>query len=200
MKDLFLRGDTSIKPFFELVPWVFLLFIPAITMRVFADEKQTNSMELLLSLPITERTIVYAKTIVLCGLLCVGFVLTAMVPLSLLMLGSTAYTEIVVSYIGALLLGTSFISLGMMFSILTDHQLIAFISSCFVFFFLLVIGSDFLSTVLPRSIIQFMAYLSPLFHFSNFVRGIIDIRSVVYFALFIVFSLYICMIHLEKRT
>lgn len=200
MKDLFLRGDTSIKPFFELVPWVFLLFIPAITMRVFADEKQTNSIELLLSLPITERNIVYAKIIVLCGVLCVGFMLTAMVPVSLIILGNRAFAEIIVSYFGSILLGASFISLGMVFSILTAHQLVAFISSSFVFFFLLVIGSDFLSTVLPRSFIQLLTYLSPLFHFSNFIRGIIDIRSVFYFVLFIILSLYICVLHLEKRT
>lgn len=199
IKDMFIRGDTSIKPFFDLVPWVLLLFVSTITMRIFAEEKQTGSIELLLTLPISERKIVLSKAIVLWLVILLGFLLTLSVPVTLITLGNKAYLEILVAYIGSLLLGFSFVSMGMIFSLLTSHQLVAFILSFVFLFCTTLLGSSFLSTIFPNSISQLVTYISPIYHYDNFVRGIIDIRSVIYFTLSIIFSLYICAINLERR-
>lgn len=199
IKDLFLKGDSSMRPFFEIIPWLVLIFIPAVSMRVFSEEKRLNTIETIFTLPIYESGVVLAKYFALFVFSLITLVLTFSIPISLGNLGKIVLPEIVVSYIGVLFLSSAFIALSMYFSSTTKNQIVAFLLSVVSLFLLMMVGSDFLSTVVPSIIQQWLTFISPIYHFENFLKGVVDIRSVGYFLSFTVTFLFLTIINLEKR-
>ena len=199
IKDLFLRGDSTMRPFFDSLPWLFLFFIPALSMRIFSEEKRLNTIETLISLPIKESTIVISKLYSLAIFLVVTMSLTFSIPITLTFISRIYIPEVIVGYFGSLLLGFSFISLGIYFSSLTKNQIISYLLSTIICFFLLIIGSDFFVGIFPRIIQEILSYLSPTYHFNNFIKGIVDLRSVVYFLSFIFLFTFLTVINLKKR-
>lgn len=200
IKDIFLVGSASMRPFFYLLPWIFMVFIPALTMRIFSDEKKNNTMEVLLTLPISETQIVLAKFLALLSLVFFGLILTFSLPLSLSLITKIYLPEIIVGYLGQLFLAVSFISISMFFSNQTKNQIVAFLVSVIIIFLLLVMSSDFLATVLPKFLQDNLVNLTPIYHEQNFTKGIIDLRSVFYFASFSLVFLFMTIIDLEKRN
>lgn len=200
VKDIFIVGSASMKPFFNFLPWLLLVFIPALSMRIFADEKKSNTIETLLTLPISETEIVIAKFFALTILTIISLLLTFGLSLSLSLLTKIYYPEIIVGYLGIFSMSLSFISLSMFFSNQTKNQIIAFLFSIIVIFLLLVLASDFSANVLPRFIQNNLFILTPLYHLQNFIRGVIDIRSVFYFVSFTLLFLFLTVIGLEKRS
>lgn len=200
LKDIFLVGSASMKPFFNFVPWLFLIFIPALSMRVLADEKKSNTIETLLTLPISEAEIIVAKFLALTILIIISLLLTFGLSLSLSFLTKIYYPEIIVGYLGVLLMSLSFISLSMFFSNQTKNQIVAFLLSIIAIFLLLVLASDFSANVLPRFIQDNLFVLTPFYHLQNFIKGVIDLRSVLYFISFTILFLFLTVIDLEKRS
>ncbi len=199
IKDIFVIGSASLRPFFGLLPWLFLIFIPALTMRILAEEKRTNTIEILLTLPVSETQIILAKFLALTTLLLMSLSLTLGLPISLSFLTRMYFPEVIVGYVGTLFLGASYISLSMFFSSQTKNQVVAFLAAAIFLFFLMVIGTDFTANILPKGIADFLSYFSPVYHLQNFVKGIIDLRSVIYFLSFIVAAIFLTVINLEKR-
>lgn len=199
IKDIFLRGDSSMRSFFDLLPWLLMIFVPALAMRIFAEEKRTNTIELLLSLPISEFSLVVAKFLALVFFGSVSLALTFSIPVLLSIIGKPVTSEIIVSYIGAVLLLAGFIALSQFFSSVTKNQIIAFLFSTVIFFFLILLGSDFFSTVIPHIISEYVAAFSPLNHYNSFLKGLIDVRAVFYFTSFIVLFIFMAVISIEKR-
>jgi ABC-2 type transport system permease protein len=199
IKDLFLKGDSSMRSFFEVIPWLTLIFIPALTMRIFAEEKRTNTLETLITLPIYETTIVLAKFLALISFTLITLLLTISIPISLSTLGKIVVSEIIVSYIGVIFLSMALISLAMYFSSTTKNQVLAFLFTVVIGFLLMMVGSDFLSTVLPNFIQEWLLFLSPIYHYENFLKGVIDIRSIGYFLSFSLTFIFLTIINLEKR-
>jgi len=199
IKDLFLRGDSSMRPFFDLLPWLLLIFLPALTMRIFAEEKRVNTIEVLLTLPISETSLVLAK---FCALLIFSLLilaLTFLIPLTLTFIGKPYLPEITVAYGGAFLLSASFIAVSLFFSSSTKNQIVAFLSSVLTIFFLLLLGSDFFASFIPRFLQENLNTFSPLYHYSNFLKGLVDLRSLLYFISFSVLFIFLSVINLEKR-
>lgn len=199
IKDLFLRGESSMRPFFDILPWLFLVFIPALTMRIFSEEKRVNTIEVLLTLPITEINLVVAKWTALSIFSLFIFLLTLLIPVTLTFIGKPYLPEITVAYGGAFLLSAVFISISLFFSSLTKNQIIAFLYSVLTIFFLMIIGGDFLATFIPRFIQEILSSFSPLYHYDNFLKGLVDLRSVLYFTSLITLFIFLTTINLEKR-
>jgi len=200
VKDIFLTGSASLRPFFFLIPWLFLVFIPALAMRIFSEEKRNNTLEIILTLPYSETQIVLSKFFALFFLLFLSLGLTFSLPVSLFFLAKIYLLEVVIAYFGCWILGASFIALTMFFSVKTKNQLVAFLLSSLLIFLLLILGSDFSASFLPRNIHDFLSYFSPFYHFQNFVKGILDLRSFFYFISFIFLFLFLTVVDLEKRN
>lgn len=199
VKDIFVLGSASMRSFFGILPWLFLVFIPALSMRIFSEEKRVNTIEVLLTLPISETQVVLAKFFCLLTLTAISLVLTLSLPISLSFLTKINIVEILVGYLGSLFLAGAFISLSMFFSNLTKNQVVAFLLSVLSIFFLLVLSTDYFSTVLPKVVQDFLIYFSPIFHLQNFAKGVIDLRSLFYFFSLTILFLFLTIIDLEKR-
>lgn len=199
VKDLFVVGTASMRLFFGFLPWLFLIFIPALSMRILSEEKRTNTIETLLTLPVSETQIVLAKFLALVSVMTIGLVLTISLPISLAFLSGLYIPETIVGYIGVICMGASFIAISMFFSSQTKNQVVAFLTSIIVLFLLTVLATDFMSTVLPESILDYAAIFSPIYHLQNFIKGIIDIRSVFYFFGLTSIFLFLTITDLEKR-
>jgi len=199
IKDIFVIGSASMQPFFSFFPWLFLIFVPALTMRIFAEEKRINTIEVLLTLPVSETQVVLAKFFALLTLVLVSLLLTIGLPISLSFLTKIYLPEIFVAYFGSLFLASSFIGVTMFFSSQTKNQVVAFLSAVLVLFIWQVLGTDFMATVLPRNLIDFLIYFTPFYHFQNFIKGIVDLRSIVYFFSLTIVFLFLTVVSLEKR-
>ena len=199
IKDIFVVGSASMKPFFSILPWLYLVFVPALTMRTLSEEKRTNTMEVLLTLPVSETQIVLTKFLALSTLLLIALFLTMGLPISLMFLTKLYFPEILIGYAGSLIMGAMFIAVSMVFSAFTKNQVVAFLSSVICLFIVLVLGTDFMAGVLPKTILDYLSYFTPMYHFQNFMKGVIDVRSVVYFVSALLFFLFITIVSLEKR-
>ncbi|CAN5120189.1 ABC transporter permease [soil metagenome] len=204
IKDIFVVGVASMRSFFETLPWLLMIFIPALAMRSFADEKKNNTIDILLSLPISELQIVLAKFFAVLTIAAIGLGLTLALPISLYVLthqfGSNVYIpEILVGYLGVILLSGVFVSVSIFYSIQTKNQVIAFLLSVVTLFFLIVFSGDFVSGIVPRIAQEFLSYLSPVTHLSGFIKGVIDLRSIYYFISFTVIFIFLTIVDLEKR-
>jgi ABC-2 type transport system permease protein len=155
VKDLFLVGSASMKPFFSIMPWLFLVFIPALAMRIFAEEKRLNTIEILLTLPISETKIVLAKFLALLTLVLIALFLTFSLPISLYYLTKVHFLEIEIGYLGVFLMAGAFLAITVYFSNLTKNQIVAFLTSVLVIFFLIVLSTDFFATITPKFIQDF---------------------------------------------
>jgi ABC-2 type transport system permease protein len=205
VKDIFVTGSASMRPFFELLPWLLLIFIPALTMRMISEERRTNTLEVLLTLPISELNIVISKYLSALIICIIALLLTTALPMSMYFLtgdvgGKLYLPEITVSYLGSIAVASSFISISLFFSALTKNQIIAFLTSVVVIFFLVIFSTDFAGNVLPTFLQTALNYLSPVTQFASFIRGVIDVRSVFYFLSFTAVFLILTIIDLERRA
>lgn len=199
VKDIFVVGSASMRSFFSLLPWLFLIFVPALTMRIVSEERKNNTIEVLLTLPVSEIQIVLSKFFALCTLIGLALLLTMGLPISLLFLTKLYIPEIVVSYFGSLLLAGACISVTMFFSSQTKNQVVAFLASVIALFILLVLGTDFMATIFPKTVLDFLNYFTPQYHLANFIKGVVDMRSVMYFVTLISMTLFLTIVSLEKR-
>ncbi len=199
VKDVFVVGTASMRSFFDSVPWFLMIFIPALTMRIFAEEKKVNTIEVLLTLPIKEWQIILAKFFALLTLIVVGLLLTISLPLSLSFLSKIYLPEVLVGYLGLILFSAMMIAFSMIFSLLTKNQIVAFLISFLGIFSFLVLGSEFFAGVVPRFINDLIIYYTPLYHLSFFNRSILELRSMVYFLSFTLAFLLVNEFFLENR-
>jgi len=183
------RGIADLDPFFTFHPWLYLFLVPAIAMRLWAEERRSGTIELLLTLPLTLWQAVLGKF--LAAWLFVGLALLLTFPLWLTVnyLGDPDNGVIAAGYIGSWLMAGGFLAIGSCMSALTRNQVVAFILAVVVCFGFLVSGlpmvMDLFSSWAPQSLLDAIAEFSFLAHFSTISRGVIDLRDLVYFALVI---------------
>lgn len=198
-KDIFISGSASMKPFFSLVPWLMVILIPAICMRAISEEKRANTIETLLSLPISEAQIVLAKFMGLVVFCLLAILTTVTLPISLFYLSKIYLPEVIVGYLGLMFFAGAAVSLSLFFSSLSKNQVVVFLVSVIVLFILLVISEDFTASVMVKPVRDFLSYFSPLYQMQGFIRGVIDMRSVFYFISFIFVFIFMTIINLENR-
>lgn len=173
--------EASMRAYFELLPWFFLFFIPALTMRSFSEEYRRGTIETLLTSPVTNLEVVIGKFLGNFLFSASPLVISIMLPLSMAKYGRFDYGVLLAQYIGAIFIAAALASLGLWMSAMTKNQIIALLSTVVSGFLLLMIQSDFITISLPHQIGEILRQLSVMSHASSISRGVIDFRDVVYF-------------------
>jgi len=198
----FERNQADLMPFFTFLPWVFVLLVPAITMRLWAEERRIGTIELLLTLPLSQTQAVIGKFLAAWAFCAIALVLTFPIVVTVNILGEPDNGVIASGYFGALLVAGAFLAIGAAMSALTRNQVIAFVLAvaiCFVF------------TVASYPVVtEFLAHSSPVLastarrisvaeRFQGFSRGVVQLRDVIYFASIIGFWLFVNTVIVEQR-
>ena len=200
---LYERGQADLDPFFTFHPWLYLFLIPAISMKLWAEERKSGSIELLMTQPVRLWDAVLGKF--LAGWIFTALALALTFPLWLTVnyLGHPDNGAIVAAYLGSLLLAGGFLAIGSCMSALTRNQVVAFILGVVVCFGFLLAGFplvlDLFRGWLPQVLVDALASLSFLTHFDSIVKGVIDVRDLLYFAMLIAFFLLATAIALDLR-
>ena len=200
LKDVFVVGSASLQPFFGIVPWLLFLYIPALAMRTLSEEKRANTMEVLLSLPITEQSVVTAKFLALATVISLTLGLTLSIPLILGLLAHLSIVEVTIGYVGILSVALLYLSITLFIASKVGNQIASFAVSAIVLFVVTALSSDFLANILPKAAQDILLYVSPLMHLDNFAKGVIDLRSVSYFVFVTLLFLDLTVMQLRKRT
>ena len=197
------RGIADLEPFFRFHPWLYLFLVPAVGMRLWAEERKYGTVELLLTLPITISEAVVGKF--LAAWLFVGLALALTFPIwiTVNLLGNPDNGVILAAYIGSWLMAGGMLAISEALSAVTRNQVVAFILSVVVCFGFLLSGLpmvlDLFRGWMPQVLLDGVANLSFLVHFNSISRGVIDLRDLVYFALVIGFWLTANRIVLELK-
>jgi ABC-2 type transport system permease protein len=197
------RGQADLSAFFNYHPWLYLFLVPAIAMRLWAEERKTGSVELLMTLPVTPWQAVLGKYLAAWAFTGIALVLTFPVWLTVNYLGDPDNGAILAAYVGSFLMAGSFLAIGSCLSATTKNQVIAFVLTVVACFGFLLAGFplvlDIFSAWAPQVIVDGIASLSFLTHFSNISKGVIDLRDLIYFALVIALFLYANTIVLQWK-
>ena len=194
----FLLDQADLRSFFGLLPITFSFVVPAVTMRLFSEELNVGSYEILLTMPVTFRQVVLGKFLASLVFLAAMLVPTLAYPISVSFLGELDWGPVMSGYIGALLLGASFCAIGLFASSLTRNQIIAFITGMAICFSLTLI--DKMLFFLPQVLVGFLQYLGADFHFRNISKGILDSRDVLYFLSVSFVALYGTHLALQEKS
>jgi ABC-2 type transport system permease protein len=191
---LYERGQADLAPFFTFHPWLFLFLVPALSMRLWAEERRSGSIELLMTLPLETWQAVIGKFLAAWAFTALAVALTFPIWITINYLGAPDNGTILAAYIGSALMAGGFLAVGSCISALTKNQVVAFVISVVLCFTLLAAGHpmilDVFSAWAPQTLVDGIASLSFLTHFQSISKGVIDLRDLVYFCLLIAASLY----------
>jgi gliding motility-associated transport system permease protein len=197
------RGQADLDPFFTFHPWLYLFLIPALSMRLWAEERKSGTIELLLTQPLTLWEAVCGKFLAAWVFTALALALTFPLWLTANYLGKPDNGVILAAYLGSLLLAGGFLAIGSCMSALTRNQVVAFILGVVVCFAFLLAGFPLVLDVFrswaPVAVVDAIASLSFLAHFESIQKGVIDVRDLLYFAMLIGFFLFATVIALELR-
>jgi len=199
MKDVFVVGSASMKSFFGVVPWLLFIFIPALAIRSFSEEKRTNTIEVLMTLPLSEQDIVLAKILSLLTISTGALVLTFSVPLVLGGISKLFIPEVLIGYVGLFLLSAAYVAFSVYVSSRVSNQIASFLASVLILFVATTLSSDFLANILPKVAQDFLLFASPLLHMENFAKGVVDLRSLFYFVGLTFLFFRLTVMELQKR-
>ncbi len=197
--NLFLSNVSSLYIMFDsfLVKILFMVFAPAITMRLLAEEKKSGTLELLTTKPVSDADIIIGKFLAAWTLLATTLIPTLFYFITVTFLGDLDAGPVFTGYLGLVLLGGVYVALGVLASSMTENQIIAFIVG-----FLIVLGFFMLDKVVmyaPQGFASTLEFLSTDYHYSSIARGVIDSRNLIYFASIIGFTLFLSVVSLERR-
>ncbi len=185
--DFYERGQADLQPFFAMHPWLYLILVPAITMRMWAEEANGGTLELLLTLPLALWQAMVGKFLAAWVFIGLALALTFPIWITVNYLGAPDNGVIVAGYLGSWLMAGTFVAIGACLSALTRSQVVAFILTALVCVLLILVGQpqivDFFHDTLPRKLINGVAHLSMLRHFEAIARGVLDVRDALYFVL-----------------
>jgi len=196
-------GQADLGAFFGFVPFLYLFLIPAVAMKLWAEERNSGSIELLMTQPITLRDAVLGKYLAAWLFVAIALALTFPLWITVNYLGGPDNGAILAAYLGSLLLAGGFLAVGSCMSALTRNQVVAFILGVMVCFLFVMAGFpmviDLFRAWAPAQLVDAIASLSFLTHFQSIAKGVIDLRDLLYFAMLIALFLYGTAIALELR-
>ena len=196
-QDVFTAGVASMRTVFFWSAIFFLLLIPAVTMRLFAEEKRTGSIEMLVTLPVTEGEVVLGKYLASLSLMTIALALTVTYPITLGMLGEMDWGPVVGGYLGLFLLGAAFAAIGTAASALTTNQVVSFLLALMLC--LLPFASGYALARVPAVILPVVQYISFEYHFNNLSRGVLDSRDLIFYVSVVGLFLHLAVWSLERR-
>ena len=188
--DFYDRSIADLQPFFVMHPWLYLILVPAVSMRLWAEEAKSGTLELLLTLPVNLWQAMLGKFLAAWLFVGLALLLTFPIWITVNYLGSPDNGIIVAGYIGSWLMAGAFLAIGACLSTVTSSQVVAFILTAVVCVLLILAGQsqvlDFFQGSLPRKLVNGVAHLSMLRHYEAIARGVLDVRDLLYFVLTIV--------------
>jgi ABC-2 type transport system permease protein len=197
------RGSADLEPFFFWHPWVYLLLVPAATMGLWAEERRTGSVELLLTMPITTLQAVMGKFLAAWAFIALAVVLTFPIVLTTTYLGHPDMGVIMCGYLGSIMLAGAYVSVGMVASSLSSSQVISFVIALLTCLVLLLAGWEPVTGMLtrwaPNWLVSLVAAFSFMPHYESIQRGVIDLRDVTYYASVILFMVFATHLVIENR-
>lgn len=199
-RAFFVIGQADMRPLFGMMPWIFLFFVPAVSMSKWAEERKQGTLELLFTLPIDDICIVIAKFLAGLGLIATALALTTPIVMTIAMLGNMDMGATIGGYLGLLFLGGAYLSIGLAISSLTENQIIAFILGVAGSFVVLIIGTPLVIGGKASVLTHILQYAGLATHFESISRGVLDSRDVVYYLSVIGFFLYLNLKILKTKA
>lgn len=198
--SFFPNNIASLRDFFgnffiQLI--LFVVFIPAITMRSFSEEKKQGTLELLLTKPVQDYELIAGKYLAALLLVCIALIPTLIYTFAVAYMGPLPLYEIISGYIAFLFMTAMYVGIGIFVSSLTENQIVAFIVSVLIALFFFLVGKFLM--ILPLPLISFFEYLTTDYHFGNITRGVIDSRDLIYYLSMVFFTVYLTKVSLESR-
>jgi ABC-2 type transport system permease protein len=195
--SMFLVNVASLRIMFEWIPLVFLFVVPAVTMRLLAEEKKGGTIELLTTKPLHDWEIVAGKFLAAWALIGIALLPTLIYYITVAFLGDIDNGPVIGGYLGLLLMAGVYVAIGLLASSLTENQIVAFIIGLLMMFAFYMM--DKILIFVPDFMTSVVEYLGIDFHFANIARGVIDSRDVVYFGSVLGFTLYLSVVSLGRR-
>jgi ABC-2 type transport system permease protein len=198
-QGFFIINQADMRAYFSLLPWVFLFFVPAITMRTWAEEKKVRTLELLLTWPVRDIEVVMGKFLAVLAFLSIAIFLSITIPVTIFLIGSPDPGPILGGYVGAILMGAAYLAIGLWVSSYTENQIVAFIMGVVVTFVLFIIGNPFVTMVAPSAFVPVLNFIGLGNHFESIQRGVLDSRDIIYYISIIGFFLFLNVQSLSSR-
>ena len=195
--EMFLSNESSLRSVFSIIPFIFIFFVPAITMRLLSEERKSGTIELLFTMPISDMEIILGKYFAGLGLIVVGLLFTLPYSLTIIVLGEPDIGMLITGYLGLILMGAAYVAIGIFASTISKNQVVAFIIAFIIIFFLWLINKFLM--LIPPPFIPVLQYLSIDYHYENIGRGVIDSRDIAYYLSLVVFMLSLAKLSLESR-
>ena len=203
ISNFFEVGQADLKGFFQWHPWLFMFLVPAVAMRLWAEERRLGTIELLLTLPVSITEVVLGKFFAAWLFIGISLALTFPMILTVLYLGNPDLGVILCGYIGSFLMAGTFLSVGSMTSALTRSQVVSFILAVVVCLYLILAGFAPVTAVLsgwaPVALVDLVSSTSVLTHFSSMARGVLDLRDIFYYLSVMIMMLMINAVVLQNR-
>jgi ABC-2 type transport system permease protein len=201
--SFFQRGQADLQPFFLWHPWLFLLLVPALGMRLWAEERKTGTVELLLTLPVSMLEAVLAKFLAAWSMIAISLALTFPVWITVNLLGDPDNGTILANYLGSLLMAGAYLAVAACLSATTRNQVIAFVVSTLTCFIFLLAGFplvlDIFRPWLPQAALDGIASLSFYSHYQAISRGLLDLGDLIFFISFIALWLYLGALVISRK-
>ncbi|HEY5691332.1 MAG TPA: ABC transporter permease subunit [Cyclobacteriaceae bacterium] len=198
-QDIFLVGQASLQSFFGISYWTLFFFIPALTMRLLAEEKKSGTIELLLTKAVADREVVMGKFLSTLLLVAIALAFTLPYVVTIYNIGNMDLGQVLCGYLGLLLMSASYISIGLYASSITSNQIVAFLSALLIGLFFHIIF-DVLANNFSGFMGQLFQTLSMSIHFDGISRGVVDSRDLIYFGSIIFLGLFLSELSLTKRN
>lgn len=198
-RGFFMGNQIQMREYFFFLPWVFLIFIPAVTMRLWAEEKKMGTVEILLTLPVREYELVLGKFMAGFLFVFVSVFFSLSLPLTLSMLGKLDWGPVIGGYLGTCFLGGAYLSVGLFLSNFTKNQIVAFILTILLSFALFILGEDVILVNLPDFLVPLFSFVGLGKHFVSIQRGIIDSRDIIYYLSVTGFFLFLNVLYVTRR-
>ena len=201
--QFFDRGQADLQPFFAFHPWLYLFLIPAVGMRLWAEERKTGTIEILMTLPVSTGQAVVGKFLASWVFAGIALALTFPIWLTVNYLGSPDNGIVAAGYIGSFLMAGAFLAIGCFVSALTRNQVIAFVIAAAVCFLFMMSGLDLVLSAFkgwaPPFVVDMVASLSFLTHFDGIMKGVIDLRDLIYLGSAIVIFLFANIVTIDLK-
>ena len=196
-RTFFLVGQTEMRPFFNLLPWIYLFIIPALTMRSWSEEYRQGTIETLLTSSLSYVKIILGKFTATTIFLAITLIATLSLPISISFIGNLDIGTVFVGYLGALFLGMLYIAIGLFISSMFNNQIVSFIISVIACFILFVIGEPIVTFSLAGFFAPILEFIGVGSHYDAMVRGVIDTKDLIYYlsvsALFLYLNLQVLL-------
>jgi ABC-2 type transport system permease protein len=197
--DIFMVGQASLRSFFGIAYWTLFFFIPALTMRLIAEEKKSGTIEMLLTKAVTDRQVILGKYLATIILICIALVFTLPYVITVSKIGNIDTGGVICGYLALILMSAAYTSIGIFASSITSNQIVAFLLALFISLFFHIIF-EVIAGGMTGLFGQIVNSLSVTVHFESLSRGVVDSKDLIYFGSIIFMGLFLTEISLSKRN